>query len=86
MTVGVGGHVIDKVDNAIFQPPGVEAVHHMEHEWARVTFHTQPQGISSSLQTPELVPGRLNHLGAECSFDVNKRAAFDQLFAEIFHA
>jgi hypothetical protein len=43
MTVGVGGHVIDKVDNAIFQPPGVEAVHHMEHEWARVTFHTQPQ-------------------------------------------
>ena len=36
VAVGFGGHVVDQVGDAIFEPPCIKAINDMGNEWARV--------------------------------------------------
>jgi hypothetical protein len=78
--VGVCGHVVDEIDNTIFQTTGVKPVHHMKHQRPIVAIHANSRRIVQRLEAPERIPGSLNDLGIEGRFDVNERSPLDQLF------
>ena len=41
VTIGMLWHVVDQVDNAILQTTGIKAVHHVQHQRTRITWHVQ---------------------------------------------
>jgi hypothetical protein len=36
VAIGVNGHVIDQINDTVFQPARIEAIHHVQHERALV--------------------------------------------------
>ena len=87
--IGVRSHMVDQVDDAVFKPADVKAVHDMDYVRPRVNRHIRMSwgnqvGAADALQPPQLVAGGDDGLGIKGRLDVDKRAAFDQFLAKVF--
>ena len=48
MTVAVGWHVVDQVDDAVFQAAGIETVHDVGNEWPWVNHLQRASRVATS--------------------------------------
>ena len=84
-------HVVDEVDDAVFQASGVKPKDHMRNQRARIRQNSLRHfkrwrwfAMKAGSQTPDTVTSVLQCRGAEGGLDVDEGAAFHQFFAKVF--
>ena len=83
MPIGLWRHVVDQVDNAVFQPAGVKAVHDVDYMGAQVNRHgtlarhiheNADKWISKSSRGLSGIQLKRFRLGVHTSHDVKQRS------------